>query len=85
MSGSGNTGAGNKISDEEEALGWSEEASEVPSCCCYSLSTLASVTKSYLVTPENPFLFFFVILLYLSFLFPSFFQNWIVSQSFIPI
>ena len=68
MSQSGNTGAGNKFFDFEEAQGWSEETLEVPSSFCCSLATLASVTKSYLLTPENPILLLFLIL-FLSYLF----------------
>lgn len=41
ISGSGNSGAGNKIYDEKEALGWSEELSKVFTFCCCLLFTLA--------------------------------------------
>lgn len=41
ISGSGNSGAGNKIYDEKEALGWSEEVSKVFTFYCCSLFTLA--------------------------------------------
>ena len=84
MSGSGNNGADNKISDEEEALGWYEKVTEVLSCCCCSLSKHQSLHHIFLHQENLFFSFSLNFCIYIFYLLP-FLQDRFVYQIFISV
>lgn len=87
MSDSGITGAANKISDEEEALGWSRKSIRSSSFLFLSIC-IVYISSYYIIIFLNQKTFFssfFVYFYIYLFSFFSFFQDGLVYQPFIPI